>query len=123
MKKFTYLLALVALFLAVNTTKAQPNLPTSIGKVVLVKLNPSAMPEARGKLNEALVDGSLRGYLTAEKKFIVTVDDNATKIQNVKSQVLSVFPDAEFTVVTTQEANVLIEAQRNAAINAANGHN
>lgn len=114
MKKLTYLLALVAMFLAVNTTKAQSNL-SGTDKVVLVKLDPSTQSEARAKINSVLTDGKLNGYLKAENSFIVTVADDADKVQAVQTQVLTVFPAAQFTVVSIQQANVLIENQRNAA--------
>lgn len=114
MKKLTYLLALFAMFLAVNTTKAQSNL-SGTDKVVLVKLDPSTHSEARAKINSVLTDGKLNGYLKAENSFIVTVADDADKVQAVQTQVLTVFPAAQFTVVSIQQANVLIENQRNAA--------
>jgi hypothetical protein len=114
MKKLTYLLALFAMFLAVNTTKAQSNL-SGTDKVVLVKLDPSTQSEARAKINSVLTDGKLNGYLKAENSFIVTVADDADKVQAVQTQVLTVFPAAQFTVVSIQQANVLIENQRNAA--------
>jgi hypothetical protein len=75
------------------------------------------MPEARGKLLSVLTDGKLNGYLKAEQSYIVTIDDNATKIQTAKDQVLSVYPAAVMSVVTPAQANVFIEAQRNANSN------
>lgn len=111
MKKLAYVLALFALFFAVSTTKAQPNF-TGSGKVIMVKLDPSTMSEARGKLIEVLTDGNLQGYIKAEQSYLVRIEDNATKIQTAKDQILSVYPTAVMTVVTVAEANTFIAAQR-----------
>lgn len=114
MKKLVYIFAFFAMFLVVNTAKAQSNLPATVGKVILVKVDPSTMAEARGKINSVLTDGKLNGYLKAEQSYIVTIPDNAAQIQAAKDQVLTVYPAAQLTVVTVDEANVLITAQRNA---------
>lgn len=114
MKKFGFVIALLALFLAVNTTKAQPNLQQS-GKVILVKLDPSTMSEARGKLLSVLTEGKLNGYVKAEQSYIVTIADDNNKIQNAKNEILTVYPAAQLSVVTVAQANVLITTQRNSA--------
>lgn len=113
MKKLTYIFALFAMFFAVNTVNAQANLPQTVGKVILVKLNPSTMPEARGKLLSVLTDGKLNGYLKEQQSYVVTIADNSALIQTAKDQILTVYPAAEISVLTVAEANVFIEAQRN----------
>lgn len=117
MKKLVYIFAFFAMFLAVNTVKAQSNLPASVGKVILVKLDASAMSEARGKLMGVLTVGKLNGYIKAEQSYLVTIPDNAAQIQTAKDQILSVYPAAVLSVVTVNDANQLIAAQRNSNSN------
>ena len=114
MKKLVYIFAFFAMFLVVNTAKAQSNLPASAGKVILVKVDPSTMAEARGKINSVLTDGKLNGYLKAEQSYIVTIPDNAAQIQTAKDQLLTVYPTAQLSVISVDAANLLIAAQRNA---------
>ncbi len=114
MKKFGFLIALMALFIGVNTASAQPNLSGN-EKVILVKVDPSTQAEARGKLLNVLTEGRLNGYVKAEQSYIVMIADDATKIEAAKNQILSVYPAAQLTVVTIQQANILLENQRNAA--------
>ena len=117
MKKLVYIFAFFAMFLAVNTVKAQSNLPASVGKVILVKLDASAMSEARGKIMGVLTVGKLNGYIKAEQSYLVTIPDNAAQIQTTKDQILSVYPAAVLSVVTVNDANQLIAAQRNSNSN------
>lgn len=115
MKKLAYAFALIAMFFAVSTVKAQPNF-TGAGKVIMVKLDPSTKAEARGKILSVLTEGKLEGYIKAEQSYLVRIADDATKIQTAKNQLLSVYPEAQLTVVTVAQANTYIEAQRNSAL-------
>lgn len=114
MKKFGFLIALMAIFLGVNTASAQTNLNGN-DKIILVKVDPSTMAEARGKLLNVLTDGKLNGYLKAEQSYVVTIADDAAKIEAAKNQILSAYPTAQLSVITIAQANVLIENQRNAS--------
>ncbi len=113
MKKLVYIFAFFTMFLAVKTVKAQSNLPANVGKVILVKLDASAMSEARGKIMGVLTVGKLNGYIKAEQSFVVTTPDNAAQIQTAKDQILSVYPAAVLSVLSVDDANLLIAAQRN----------
>lgn len=112
MKKIGFLLALIALVCGINVSKAQSYLPAG-HKVILVNVDPATHPEVRGKLLAGLTgDAKLNGYIVADKSFIVIVPNDEAKINKAKGEIAVIYPDAPLSVVTTEEVNLKLDAQR-----------